>query len=84
MWINAGLVNTPMSMANSGHRSRISKRNGRRRITDTSHADTAWNRGGDVPITRSKSRTRSAAQKLVNMKLNSETTRHVKLRCTDG
>jgi hypothetical protein len=73
-----------MPIANSGHRSRTSSRNGRRRTAATSQAEQAWNSGGVVPITTSTSRMRRAAITELHMKLRKVTTRQMKLRCSDG
>ena len=67
-------------MAKSGQRSRTSSRKGRRRKTETTHAETAWKIGGVVPMTRSTRPAPRAVFTEVTMKLRNDTTRHRKLR----
>src|SRR5664279_268405 len=79
--MSKGFRRTPISMANSGQRSRISSRKGRRRRNAMTQAESTWKMGGEVPITRSTCPTLRPVNKDEQTKVRKEKTRHMKLRC---
>src|ERR1035438_4606030 len=82
--MSKGFRRTPISMANSGQRSRISSRKGRRRRNAMIQAESAWKMGGEVPITRSACPTLRPVNKDEQTKVRKEKTRHMKLRFKAG
>src|SRR5215469_8861625 len=82
--IRSGFLSTPISMANSGHKSRTSSRNGRPRRNATAHAAKAWKMGGEVPITTSIGPDLRAVRNDDPAKVPNENTRQIKLRWSAG